>query len=105
MNIIIQISYLVASVLFIIGIKMLGRTKTARKGNIVSSVGMFIAILATVIQVEAISLIDIFICILIGSVIGIIIAIKVRMTKSTEMVVLFYGAGGLATLPVAFYEF
>ncbi|MCC2599565.1 NAD(P)(+) transhydrogenase (Re/Si-specific) subunit beta [Sphingobacterium sp. FBM7-1] len=105
MNIIIQISYLVASVLFIIGIKMLGRTKTARKGNIVSSVGMFIAILATVIQVEAISLIDIFICILIGSVIGIIIAIKVQMTKIPEMVALFNGFGGLASLSVAFSDF
>src|SRR5690606_9226689 len=103
--IIIQISYLVASVLFIIGIKMLGRTKTARKGNIVSSVGMFIAILATVIQVEAVSLIDIFICILIGSVIGIIIAIKVQMTKIPEMVALFNGFGGLASLSVAFSDF
>lgn len=105
MNIIIQISYLVASILFIAGIKMLGRTKTARKGNIVSSVGMFIAILATVIQVEAISLINIFICILIGATIGLIIAVKVQMTKIPEMVAMFNGFGGLASLAVALSDF
>src|SRR5690606_32320817 len=105
MNIIIQISYLVASILFIAGIKMLGRTKTARKGNIVSSVGMFIAILATVIQVEAISLIDIFICVLIGSAIGLVIAFKVQMTKIPEMVAMFNGFGGLASLAVALSDF
>ncbi|NGM60688.1 NAD(P)(+) transhydrogenase (Re/Si-specific) subunit beta [Sphingobacterium sp. SGG-5] len=105
MNIIIQLSYLIASILFIVGIKMLGRTKTARKGNMVSSVGMFIAILATVIQVEAISLVDILICIVIGSAIGLIIAQKVQMTKIPEMVALFNGFGGLASLAVALSDF
>lgn len=105
MNIIIQLSYLVASILFIAGIKMLGRTKTARKGNVVSAVGMFIAILATVIQVEAISLIDILVCIIVGSAIGLIIAFKVQMTKIPEMVALFNGFGGLASLAVALSDF
>ncbi|NGM66712.1 NAD(P)(+) transhydrogenase (Re/Si-specific) subunit beta [Sphingobacterium sp. SGR-19] len=105
MNIIIQLSYLIASVLFIVGIKMLGRTKTARKGNVVSSIGMFIAILATVVQVEAISLIDILICVLIGSTIGLIIAKKVEMTKIPEMVAIFNGFGGLASLSVALSDF
>ena len=105
MNIIIQISYLLASVLFIIGIKMLGRTKTARKGNVVSAFGMFIAILATVIQVEAISLVDILICVVIGSAIGLVIAYKVQMTKIPEMVALFNGFGGLASLGVALSDF
>lgn len=105
MNIIIQISYLVASVLFIVGIKMLGRTKTARKGNMVSSIGMLIAILATVVQVETISLVDILICIVIGSTIGLIIAFKVQMTKVPEMVALFNGFGGLASLAVALSDF
>ncbi|PRD46400.1 NAD(P)(+) transhydrogenase (Re/Si-specific) subunit beta [Sphingobacterium haloxyli] len=105
MNIVIQISYLVASILFIAGIKMLGRTKTARKGNIVSSVGMFIAILATVVQVEAISLIDILICVLIGGTIGLTIAFKVQMTKIPEMVAMFNGFGGLASLAVALSDF
>lgn len=105
MSLFIQIAYLIASILFIIGIKMLGRTKTARKGNIVSSAGMFIAILATVVQVEAISLIDILICIVIGSALGLIIAYKVQMTKVPEMVALFNGFGGLASLAVALADF
>lgn len=105
MSIIIQLSYLVASILFIAGIKMLGRTKTARKGNFVSSIGMFIAIFATVIQVEAISLIDILICVIIGSAIGLVIAFKVQMTKIPEMVAMFNGFGGLASLAVALSDF
>ena len=105
MNVIIQISYLVASILFIAGIKMLGRTKSARKGNVISATGMFIAILATVVQVEAISLIDILICVIIGSAIGLTIAFKVQMTKVPEMVALFNGFGGLASLAVALSDF
>lgn len=105
MDIAIQIAYLVAAILFILGIKMLGRIKSARKGNIISSIGMFIAVLATVIQVEAITLIDILISILIGSAIGLIIAFKVKMTKVPEMVALFNGFGGLASLGVAFADF
>lgn len=105
MNILILTAYLIASVLFIIGIKMLGRIKTARKGNMWSAVGMLIAILATVVQIEAISLIDVFICIIIGSAIGLIIAYKVHMTKVPEMVALFNGFGGLASLGVALADF
>lgn len=105
MSITIQIAYLVASVLFIIGIKMLGRIKSARKGNILSSIGMFIAILATVIQVESVTLIDILICIIIGSAIGLFIAVKVKMTKIPEMVALFNGFGGLASVGVALADF
>src|SRR5690606_11243144 len=101
MSILIQSAYLIASILFIVGIKMLGRTKTARKGNVVSSSGMFIAILATIIQVESISLVDILICIIIGSTIGLLFAFKVKMTKVPEMVALFNGFGGLASLTVA----
>src|SRR5690606_19562018 len=105
MSIFIQVAYLVASILFVIGIKMLNRTKTARKGNIVSSIGMFIAILATVVQVETISLVDILICVIIGSAIGLFIAYKVQMTKVPEMVALFNGFGGLASLTVALSDF
>jgi len=105
MDILIQIAYLIASILFIIGIKMLGRTTTARKGNFLSSIGMFIAIFATVIQVEAVTLVDILICVIIGSALGLIIAYKVQMTKVPEMVALFNGFGGLASLAVALADF
>lgn len=105
MDILIQIAYLIASILFIIGIKMLGRTSTARKGNFLSSIGMFIAIFATIIQVEAITLVDILICVIIGSGLGLLIAYKVQMTKVPEMVALFNGFGGLASLAVALADF
>lgn len=105
MDIFILTAYLVASILFVLGIKMLGRIKSARRGNILSSVGMLIAVIATVVQVEAISLIDIFICILIGSAIGLVIALKVKMTKVPEMVAVFNGFGGLASLAVALSDY
>lgn len=101
MNIYIQIAYLVASVLFIIGIKKLNKTSEARSGNQLSAVGMLIAILATVIQVEAITLVDILICVVIGGAIGLYIAYKVEMTQMPEMVALFNGFGGLASVAVA----
>ena len=84
---------------------MLGRTKTARNGNFISAVGMLIAILATVIQVESITLVDIFICILIGSAIGLYFAYTIKMTKVPEMVALFNGFGGLASLAVALSDY
>lgn len=105
MNLYIQLAYLVASILFVVGIKMLNRTQSARKGNFVSALGMFIAVLATVTQVRSIVLVDILICILIGSAIGLILAYKVKMTSVPEVVALFNGFGGLASLAVALADF
>ncbi len=101
MSITTQIAYLVASVLFILGIKFLGKTKDARKGNMLSSVGMLIAIVATLLTLEVVSLTEIFICILLGGTIGLYYAKKVEMTKIPEMVALFNGFGGLASFGVA----
>ena len=105
MNILIQLAYLLASILFIVGIKMLGKTKDARRGNLYSALAMFVAILAMLAQVEMISLVDIFICILIGSAIGAFIANRVEMTQMPEMVALFNGFGGLASLSVVFADY
>ncbi len=97
----ISIAYLIASVLFVLGMKMMNRTKDAQQGNRLSAVGMLVAVLATVVQVEGFSLVDILICIVIGSAIGLLIAYKVEMTKIPEMVALFNGFGGLASVTVA----
>lgn len=105
MNIYIQIAYLVASILFIAGIKMMNKTKEARKGNLVSSVGMLIAILATVVQVQTITLVDILGCMVVGSAIGLYFAYKVEMTEIPEMVALFNGFGGLASVAVALSDY
>lgn len=101
MSIFIQIAYLIASILFIIGIKRLGKTSEARSGNILSAVGMLIAIVATLVQVQLLTIPEIMICIAIGSAIGLYIAFKVEMTQMPEMVALFNGFGGLASVAVS----
>lgn len=105
MTIGIEIAYLIASVLFIIGIKYLGKTKDARKGNVISAVGMVIAIAATLFTLEVLSLLEIGIAILVGSAIGLYYAQKVAMTKIPEMVALFNGFGGLASFGVALSDY
>jgi NAD(P) transhydrogenase subunit beta len=105
MNIGIQLAYLVASVLFIIGIKYLGKTKDARKGNVISAAGMFIAIVATLFTLEVLTLVEIGLAILVGAAIGWYYAQKVAMTKIPEMVALFNGFGGLASFAVALSDY
>lgn len=105
MNIAIHFAYLIASVLFIIGIKKMNKTKEARRGNQLSALGMLVAILATVVQVQGISLVEILICVVIGSAIGLYISVKVEMTQMPEMVALFNGFGGLASLAVALSDY
>ena len=96
--------YIVASVLFIFGLKMLGKSTTARKGNTVSSVGMLIAIVATLIE-GGLSYQWIIVAALVGSGIGLAAARMVKMTAMPEMVGLFNGFGGLASLLVGWAEY
>jgi NAD(P) transhydrogenase subunit beta len=105
MSILIQVAYLISSILFILGIKKLGKTKSAREGNIYSAVGMLIAIAATLYTVNILSFVEIFVCILIGSAIGLYVSKKVEMTKIPEMVALFNGFGGLASFAVALSDY
>ena len=99
--ILIKLAYLVSSIMFIIGIKMMGKTPTARKGNLYSAVAMLIAIVATLLQAKLFSLPEIFACILVGTLIGMYYAKKVAMTKIPEMVAIFNGVGGLASVLVS----
>jgi NAD(P) transhydrogenase subunit beta len=105
MDIIIKLAYLVASVLFVIGIKMLGKTQTARKGNQYSALGMLIAVVATLLETGFASPIEIFATIIVGSAIGVYAAKKVEMTQMPEMVALFNGLGGGASVLVAASEY
>ena len=100
----INISYIVASVLFIFGIKMLGSADTARKGNLISSIGMLIAVIVTLLG-SGLDYIWIVIGLIIGSGIGIVAAKRVQMTGMPELVALFNGFGGLASLLVGWSEF
>ena len=98
-----NITYIISSVLFITGIKMLGKESTAVKGNFLSAVAMFIAV-----GITCIGLVNPFILfsgILLGAIIGSFIALKVKMTSIPEMVALFNGFGGLATFLIAWSEF
>ena len=98
-----NITYIIASVLFITGIKMLGKESTAVKGNFLSALAMFIAVAITCIGIVNPRLL--FAGIIIGAIVGSIIAVKVKMTSIPEMVALFNGFGGLATFLIAWSEF
>ncbi|GAB3533880.1 NAD(P)(+) transhydrogenase (Re/Si-specific) subunit beta [Pontibacter brevis] len=104
-DLIIRVAYLIASVLFIVGIKMLGKTSTARRGNFISAVAMLIAILVTLLDNQVLSFTEIFVTILVGSVIGTVIAQRVEMTSMPEMVAIFNGFGGAASVLVATSEY
>lgn len=104
-TIFIQIAYLIASVLFIVGIKMLGKTTTARRGNQLSAIAMLIAIAVTLLDSRVLSFTEIFVAILIGSAIGAYYAQKVAMTQMPEMVAIFNGVGGGASVFVAVSEY
>ncbi len=96
--------YLLAAVLFIVGLKMLSKVKTAARGNLVSAVGMLIATAATFFYLtggQAISLVWIGVAMLLGSGIGLWLATTVQMTAMPQMVALLNGFGGIASLLVA----
>ena len=99
-----NIVYIISSVMFILGIKMLGKEATAVKGNYLSALAMFCAVGITCLSLD----IDIKIIlagVLLGGLIGSLIAIKVKMTAIPEMVALFNGFGGLATFLIAWSQF
>jgi NAD(P) transhydrogenase subunit beta len=104
MPVLIEWAYIVAAILFILGLKLLGKQATARRGNLLSAVGMLIAIIATLL-VSGLHYQWIVVGLLIGSAIGAVTAQRVQMTAMPEMVALFNGAGGLASLLVGWVEY
>ena len=100
-----NIAYVLASVLFILGIKKLSHPKTARNGNSIAALGMLIAIIATLIFNENIDFKMIAIGVIIGSIIGATFATKVEMTQMPQMVAIFNGFGGGASALIAATEF
>ncbi len=106
---ILDIIYLIASVTFVIGLKMLSHPDSARKGNLVAAFGMTLAIVATITlhkgEVPTLIYILIFCAIAIGTVVGWISAKTVKMTKMPEMVSLFNGMGGACAALISLIEF
>lgn len=111
--IILEISYLVSAVLFVIGLKLLSHPQSARNGNFWAGVGMVLSIVTTLIfhrddQGNAIPLANvvfILIVISLSAVVGTIMARKVKMTAMPQMVSFFNATGGAASALVAFIEF
>ena len=105
MLVISYIVYLVASICFIFGIKKLASPKTARQGNQLAAVGMLLAIVVTFIDQRILSYQWIIAGIIIGSAIGAVFALKVKMTGMPQMVGLLNGFGGGASVLVAISEY
>ena len=101
---IINVSYIVAAILFIIGIKMLGSASTAVKGNRISSLGMLIAVIVTLSK-SGLDYTWIVAGLALGGAVGLIAAKRVQMTGMPELVALFNGFGGLASLFVGWSEY
>jgi NAD(P) transhydrogenase subunit beta len=104
------LSYLAASLTFIIGLKMLSNPASARKGNLVAAAGMLVAILATIFLYKdgehGLSNYGwIFGALLIGTVVGTLAAKKVKMTAMPQMVSLFNGMGGACAALISLIEF
>jgi NAD(P) transhydrogenase subunit beta len=108
---ILQISYLIASVTFILGLKFLGNPTTARKGNLIAAFGMGLAIFATIfLYTDSVgnnlrNLPFIFAGLLLGTIVGWLAAKKVQMTAMPEMVSLFNGMGGACAMLISIIEF
>jgi NAD(P) transhydrogenase subunit beta len=106
---ILEICYLIGSITFIVGLKMMGNAKTARKGNLVGAVGMTIAILGTIFlhdkEISWLIYALIFGAIALGTVIGWVTAKKVQMTKMPELVSMFNGMGGACAALISIIEY
>jgi NAD(P) transhydrogenase subunit beta len=109
MSISLSIIYLISTVTFVIGLKMLGHPETAKRGNFIAAVGMVLAIIGTIFlhdfEVARINYILIGAALFIGSLVGWLIAMKVEMTKMPELVSLFNGFGGASAMLIGIVEY
>ena len=103
-EILIDLGYIVASILFIIGIKMLGRPERAQRGNLVSALGMLIAVASALFEC-CLSFSLVIAGMVVGATIGVIAARTVKMTTMPQMVAVLNGFGGLASLLVGWENY
>jgi len=104
-----EIIYLIASVTYILGLKMLGSPETARNGNLIAAGGMTIAIFGTIFlyqgKIPTLIYSLIGIAIVLGTIVGWLVARKVAMTKMPELVSIFNGMGGASAALIGLIEF
>jgi NAD(P) transhydrogenase subunit beta len=96
-----NIAYLIASALFIIGLKYLSHPRTAVRGNLLGATGMLIAVVVTLLNRRVVSFEIIIAGFILGAAIGTILALKIQMTGMPQLVALFNGFGGGASVLVA----
>lgn len=101
---VVNLGYLTATVLFILGLRFLSSPRTARRGNRVAAIGMSIATLVTLLDPDLASFTSIALAVPLGAVVGIVAARRVAMTAMPQMVALFNGCGGAAAAAVAVAE-
>ena len=94
----INATYILSAALFIFGLKQLSSPATAVRGNLISAVAMFIAVLVTLLSREILEYQWIVAAMVVGGIVGAVAAQKVEMTGMPEMVALFNGSGGIASL-------
>jgi NAD(P) transhydrogenase subunit beta len=104
-DLIVSVSYFVASFAFILGIKQLSHPKTARRGNQIAAVAMLLAIVATLVDRQIVSYWSIIIGTIVGGGIGVYFGRTVKMTAMPQMVALFNGMGGGTAALVSVAEF
>ena len=100
----VQLAYLVAAVLFILGLHNLSSPRTAPRGNMLAAVGMLIAVVATLLVQEVVDYTVILAGLVVGSAIGLPLALRIQMTAMPQMVALLNGFGGAASALVASAE-
>ncbi|MEC8427806.1 MAG: NAD(P)(+) transhydrogenase (Re/Si-specific) subunit beta [Pseudomonadota bacterium] len=101
----IEIAYIVAASLFILGIKGLSKPKTAVRGNQLAASGMLVAIVVTLLNNEVVSYEWIVAGAVVGAIVGATLAIKIQMTAMPQLIALLNGFGGGASLAIAAAEF
>lgn len=112
-DVILEISYLIAAVLFIIGLKLMSHPESARKGNFWAAGGMGLAMVTTLLLhrtsngegIQLSNAIIIIVAIILGSILGTIIARKIKMTAMPQLVSFFNATGGAASALVALMEY
>ncbi len=97
----INLAYLVASILFILGLKGLSHPRTAVRGNLTGAVGMLIAVVATMLDRQILGFEYILAGLVVGSAAGSVLALRIQMTAMPQMVALLNGFGGGASVLVA----
>ena len=102
---IITVSYIIATILFILALGGLSNQETARRGNWYGIIGMAIALLATILGIVEKAYVELIIALLLGGSIGLIAAKRVQMTQMPELVAILHSLVGLAAVAVGFANF